>query len=432
MYLYQPNPIIIPENCESERVVSPAASFTSEERERLDRRTIFYDVFVDPGTQKLRAIGPPLFNLRQELFPMEVLINGRPVTFRLDEIDRASFLETNDRIDDANATLTVEFRFKTFAETFDLNWQEIRSRLNNFSDATLTITTLQKDNPYAWIRDWFRWHARLYGAHRLILYDNGSSDRDELVQRLGELITEACIIFVDWRFPYGVDPYEYAQTASLNHARMMFPVSGGYCINLDVDEYLVKPDDEELLDYVHRKLARPELGAVAFTQYVVPNVVRDANDEFSAQGIPRFFHFPYRYRKPGHPGKGKSWSAYGRMKYIYDFDRIGYNAVHRTASEKNRSFAARYTALSKMRYFARKLLWTLLGKLAGDRMEKPRIDTCYASANELYVLHFMGLNTGWKSSWMTDKTSFDDAIHVEEPLISKLAQRVEMIPKPGP
>ena len=45
----------------------------------------------------------------------------------------------------------------------------------------LTISTLQKDNPLIWIADWLKWHHREHGVGRAVLYDNGSSNRDELI-----------------------------------------------------------------------------------------------------------------------------------------------------------------------------------------------------------------------------------------------------------
>lgn len=110
------------------------------------------------------------------------------------------------------------------------------------------------------------------------------------------------------------------------------------------------------------------------------------------------------------------------MKYIYRFDRVGYNAVHRTASEKNKEFSRRYSVVQKTRFRIRKLLRALLAGVIGDRIEKPRIDSCYAPPEELHFLHFMGLSTRWQSNWLTDETSFDDAIHVEEPVIAELAK----------
>ena len=44
--------------------------------------------------------------------------------------------------------------------------------------------TLQRNNPLPWILDWCRWHHRLHGASRVILYDNASDNRDDLVAAL--------------------------------------------------------------------------------------------------------------------------------------------------------------------------------------------------------------------------------------------------------
>ena len=425
MYLYQPNSVLVPVDTKSVRVMPATATFSEDKLERTDKRTVFYDVFVDGQSRKLRATGPKLFNLKKELFPLRIFVNGNPISYRLDEIHRLIFLESEHGVGQFGNELVIEFRFKLFTKKIRLHWHSIELKLRDYKRTPISITTLQKDNCFEWIRDWIRWHCRLYDVGRLILYDNGSSNRDELISRLRSLEGELKIIFVEWNFPHGVNPYKYAQYGSLNHARLVFPVPKSYCINLDVDEYLVKHGDGNLLEYLKQKLAKPELGAVVFTQYLVPNI----SDSHGGK-VPRCFDFPYRFRNIGKPSGVDSWSTISRMKYIYRFDRVGYNAVHRIASEKNRMFSSRYGLLHKMRFYAKKILREAFGKFVGDKLPKVRIDASHVPVNEMFFFHFLGLNTGWRNDPMNAASNFNSEFHIEEPLIAELAERADLIQSP--
>ena len=427
MFLYQPKSICVPPDKDIARVVPKLSSLTKEEQKRFDSKTIFYDVFFDKYAHKLRALGPRPLNLSSELFPLSIYVNDYPVKSRLDEIERLIFLESDTLPDVCGNQLFVKFEFKSFVESIELNLSDSNFWKQGYSEASLSISTLQKDNHFEWIEDWIKWHCRLYGVKRLLLYDNGSSNRDELVLRLKHLQDEVNIIFIDWDFPYGVEPYEYAQQGALNHARLLFPIQDSYCINLDIDEYLVKPDGSRLIEFLKHKMENPNMGAVTFTQYMVPNIACSEPNE-----LPRIFHFSYRFRKSGkpqeQPSKRYSWSRVARMKYIYQFNRIGYNGTHRTISEKNKVFSERYSIGHKIKFNLKKVIRDLFSKVIGNRLPRPKIDACHVAENELYFLHFLGLTTGWKMSALLEKVKINKKVHTKEPLILELAKRANILP----
>ena len=270
-----------------------------------------------------------------------------------------------------------------------------------------------------------KWHSRLFGVRRLILYDNGSTNRNELISQLTNLEDEVKVIFVDWNYPYGSEDlkkHKFAQHGALNHARLVFPVEDSYCINLDIDEYLVKPDSANLLDFLDKKLRTAQKGAVIFSQYMIPNIVSSNPGK-----LPRFHHFPYRFKKLGKPqeqqDKRYSWSEVGRMKYIYKYDKIGYTATHRTASEKNKLFSKRYSIKLKLVYLLKKFLRDALNPIVGNRVPRPRIDAVHVSENELYFWHFLGLTTRWRENPLLERVDFENKIHKKEPLVIELAKR---------
>ena len=425
MYQYKPTPVFIPLGQEVVRTAPGLSSLPEEEQQKFDSRTIFYDVFFDPHSRTLQALGPLPLNLKSQIFPLAIYINDQPVKTHLYQIERLTFLKSEPLPNNIVSPLYIKFEFKTFVCSLELDPSHTNSNDQEYSNARLSITTMQKDNHFEWIEDWVKWHSRLFGVRRLILYDNGSTNRNELISQLTNLEDEVKVIFVDWNYPYGSEDlkkHKFAQHGALNHARLVFPVEDSYCINLDIDEYLVKPDSAKLLDFLDKKLRTAQKGAVIFSQYMIPNIVSSNPGK-----LPRFHHFPYRFKKLGKPqeqqDKRYSWSEVGRMKYIYKYDKIGYTATHRTASEKNKLFSKRYSIKLKLVYLLKKFLRDALNPIVGNRVPRPRIDAVHVSENELYFWHFLGLTTRWRENPLLERVDFENKIHKKEPLVIELAKR---------
>ena len=206
MYIYRPNSVIIPREFPFERTIPNTTNFYESQKAKLDTKTVFYDIFFDNRTQQLRGIGPRLFNLKLEIFPLNLLVNGKKFEFQIYDIDQLGFLESEEIRLSVPDILSVTLQFKDFAQQIELDWKSDANELRNFDDIPLTISTLQKDNHIEWILDWILWHRRLYDVRRVVLYDNGSSNQSRLIRRLQKLKDEVQIIFVDWSFPYGVSP----------------------------------------------------------------------------------------------------------------------------------------------------------------------------------------------------------------------------------
>ena len=342
MYIYKPNPVFLPEEIKTQRELPNSQIIDKTQIVKLDTKTVFYDIFLDRYTRRLNGIGPRLFNLKKEIFPLTIVVNGVHVDFRLNQIDRLVFLESNPLPERLLDTITITLWFKNFKQEIILNWRHDNNQLSRFDQIPLTITTLQKDNQLVWIRDWILWHRRLHDVRRVVLYDNGSADQEMLAACLRLLEPDVQIILVHWPFPHGVMPYKHAQHGSLNHCRLKFSISNSYCVNLDADEYLVNMTNNTLLEYLNRNLKQPKPGAVIFQEFLVPNIVNIQQNR-----ILRCFDFPYRFRQLGYSRDGVVWDSFGRTKYIFQFGNIGYNAAHRTISEKNQSFAKRYNLSQK-------------------------------------------------------------------------------------
>ena len=295
--------------------------------------------------------------------------------------------------------------------------------MEKFDENLLTISALQKDNHFTWIRDWILWHRRLHKVGRVVLYDNGSEEQNILIEQLKSLEPEVQLIFVNWPFPYGIQPYKFAQNGSLNHCRLKFAIPGAYCINLDVDEYLTNLSNDNIVKFLNSKLDSQGACAAHIKELRVPNIA-DKN----RTDVARCFCFPYRYQifgnRPVNEIKGKRGNSH-YMKYIYRFGNNHYNDVHEIRIRNSNLIFEKIGVRIIFLYLKKKYLWKILRIIFGDRPEypKPRIQLLPISESDLFFFHFRGLNTNWKKNSSWDKAEFNNEFHVEEPLITTLAKK---------
>ena len=417
MYVYIPNSITLSKNSRWKRVIPDIEKYNQSQLDKLDTNTVFYDIFLDRSRKRLLGVGPRLFNLKKDIFPLTLFVNNKHVKYRLVQIKNLVFIESKQFSNRISETVKVDLRFKSFERTVMINWKRDEYFLSKSDKLLLTISTLQKNNNIQWISDWILWHRRLYNVRRVVLYDNGSFNQKELIENLHNLEPEVQIILVHWRFPHGVTATnKFCQHGSLNHCRLKFPISNGYCVNLDIDEYLVKPTNLDLLNFLNCKLRFPTPGAVSIQEFIIPNITKEKHN-----AIPRFFDFPYRFQNIGRTARGDQYDEFGRTKYIYRFDSVAYNAAHRTASEKDKQFSKRYSNFQKLIFFCKKIWKESTRKLLHRQSPRPRIDSFYATPSEIYFFHFFGLATFWNGKPRRLPTGLDESIHVEEPLIIQLA-----------
>ena len=423
MYIYKPNSVVLPESLKLTRIFPKVSGSESAYRNELDSNTIFYDVFLDRNTRRLRGIGPRLLNLKSQILPLHVLVNGEKVSLRIHQVKKLFFFETGRLSNLLHDSIIVTLHFKNFKKNIKLNWKRDECELEKFDENLLTISALQKDNHFTWIRDWILWHRRLHKVGRVVLYDNGSEEQKILIKQLKSLEPEVQLIFVNWPFPYGIQPYKFAQNGSLNHCRLKFAIPGAYCINLDVDEYLTNLSNDDLVKFLNSKLDSQGACAAHIKELRVPNIA-DKN----RTDVARCFCFPYRYQifgnRPVNEIKGKRGNSH-YMKYIYRFGNNHYNDVHEIRIRNSILNFEKIGVRIIFLYLKKKYLWKILRIIYGDRPEypKPRIQLLPISESDLFFFHFRGLNTNWKKHSSLEKVEFNNELHVEEPLIATLAKK---------
>ncbi len=413
LVVYKPCSVELPQSHLIKREIPYPHPVEHINRHKEDVKTIFYDIFFSPLSHKFFCLGPTLYNLKQELFPLTITINGQKIKFLYYEIERLFFLEGEPYKGEFSNKLAITFAFRTFTKKVCIDADH---NICSPNSSRLTISTLQKDNAVQWINDWIIWHRNLHGVERVVLYDNDSSNLKHLTETLSR-IKNIQIILVKWFFPHGIRPYKSAQHGSLNHCRLKFPVQDGYCINLDIDEYLVKPSRKESLsNYLDQRLKYPSPGAVIFRSNIVPNTV------MLKQGfLPRVWDFKFKFLKSAKICQISESNQY--FKYIYKFENVGYNSPHKPRSHKNRIFCRRFNLVQKLKFHSARTIWNVKNQFHRTRAKKPRIDSIIVPESELYNFHFLGLTTGWQGN-LRHKSycEVDYSVHENAPEIEKWAR----------
>ena len=243
---------------------------TETDYREYDSRTIFYDVFRCDDDRKVVAIGPPPVNLRNELEKLRITCGGRMIPHRKREYRRLCVLElTCDQTANAGKNLPLRFSFPSF----DVEIEVPPHPLSAPAEAHhLGLMTLQRNNPLPWILDWCRWHHRLHGVSRLVLYDNASDNHDDLAAALARMDETVDIVLVDWPFPYGPrwsPKNQFCQTGAQNHYRLRFGSADAWCLNLDIDECLVVSGKKTFKQYLH-DCEGNGIAEVLFDSFIVP------------------------------------------------------------------------------------------------------------------------------------------------------------------
>ena len=419
---YVPNSIRIPNHLSIRRNLRGYRNSKRPEVERLtlfDRSTVFYDVVYLHDEKRIVALGPQWLNLKRHLLPLKIFINNQQIEFQLTEVEKICFLQSNPIGCIENSKVECVFQFPMFNVQFQIDPRNSKGISANASDERLSMTTLQKDNHVQWVEDWILWYYRLFGVKRLILYDNGSSNRDSLVERIRSLDVDMEVVFVDWPFEYGSTPDFYTQRGSLNHCRMGFAVRGGYCINVDIDEYLVFQGERTLLEYLDDVFQSSKVGSIRMREHLIPKQAPRSTDALAITRV--FDHQFYRLDQGIRPRS--------RTKYIYQFDRIVYNCVHHAVTSGKESDEKTFSWRERVIFTIsnhRKWIAVCIGL---PRKSKIFLRTYFVSSSELFYFHFRGMRHLLTDDNEPEVEEFDTESHREEPRINEWCRRAGIVPR---
>lgn len=417
---WAPQSVSIPAGAGIERTFD-GYGLTPPELARCDRRTVFCDMFLALDDSELLCIGPPFANLGR---PRAVLAGGSTrLRFAVDEpVAGEPVALTRIRLPDAHKP-TLDLRF-VFAD-FDVH-AKVTPRRPDLPSAPLLLATVQKDNDPQWVDDWCAWHHRAHGVERIVIYDNGSENAEEIRSRLVRAAQDFGYdaVFVDWDFPYGPPLRPFTQTVALNHCRLVFGGSVRWCINLDVDEYLYNASGRPLADYLdlHR------LRSVHYLTGLIVPLAADAADRRPA----RCFDSAVRFRRI---------EAQRGRKYVYRPGRVGWIDVHRVRPRLVRGAEETFYGLAvaasrrlglgrSLRFLSRPVhaLVGLMTRATQFRLRRERSGEGVGTEGTetpgpLFFYHFRALNNGWK--FEPKLVDVNTADIVADPRIARMRDVIE-------
>ena len=228
----------------------------------FDDDTLFYDVFRVPGSGKVLALGPALFNLADGLRAARVraIPWGETCPFEVHEFDR------HVRVVISAPPAASSLSFEGPLGAFEMEIQD------SFADALAgarLLTAKSRDNSLEWIQDWIRYHRDLHGVDAVLIHDNHSTvyDIETLMGALSAVQGLRAAIVVDWPFKFGPQgtfeglwDSDFCEYGALEHARWRFAPRVQGVINADIDELLVSSSGRSVFD----ALARSRLGIVRY------------------------------------------------------------------------------------------------------------------------------------------------------------------------
>ncbi|MEA2780075.1 MAG: hypothetical protein QOK29_1619, partial [Rhodospirillaceae bacterium] len=226
--------------------------------ERLfDFETLFYDVFRSSDSRQVICLGPPLLNCEPAL--STAMFRGpagqgavqweyRPP--RSQHQPTCRFRLTGPGLAEADRIV-----LEMAGRELDI---PIRPSGHSRFAGRRVITTLSKDNPLAWIRDWAAFNVRVHGADAVLFYDNGSVNYDmaELGRVLEGVPGVAASLIIPWNFPYGpgtgprnIQDSFYCQPGALEHARRRYCAAARAVLNTDIDELVVMASGASIFEH---------------------------------------------------------------------------------------------------------------------------------------------------------------------------------------
>jgi len=197
--------------------------------EMFDWDTLFNEA-ISLGDGRALLIGPPLYELKK-LIRFE--LNGQPLRVQFE--DKINVGLTIVHTDMINFTLVNP---KGNVEII------VNPRSTEFADMGC-ISTMQKNEPIHWIKDWIQYHHLAHGVDGFIIYDNNSDQYtvDELQTELESLPFNIAIRVVPWNVPFGPHTPKwdsnFSQFTQLEHWKFKYAWCSNFAINQDIDELLV-------------------------------------------------------------------------------------------------------------------------------------------------------------------------------------------------
>ncbi len=355
---------------------------------QYDSQTLLYDVFFNVENDCLYLLGPPLLNLRRQLLPLTIRLNGVEIRASEKEYFKQRFVQITAAVNPTaiKPTNRVELDFNG---VFTVELEVERNQQPRYSRI---LTTLQKNNRPKWIKEWVQYYRENYAIDAVVLYDNGSDDVETLRAEMDGVIIE------NWDYPFGVVNShfnKFCQYGSLNHCRLKYG-SGSVIFNFDIDEILCT-EATWLNDQIK------QFDVLMFDSYQVPNQNLDSPDY-------SFGSFAKRNRV----NKDKV------KKYIYRDSAVVANNAHFVQTVENETLYKIHKELMRLfRKMKKKRSLTRLATYISEFISGTR----EAKLDEGYFLHYSGITTNWKAHYynrLNVDINDDDVVDIDPAYLAKI------------
>lgn len=342
--------------------------------------------------------------MEKELFPITISYKGKPLKYRYYNYDETGYVPLSvcfkipaGKIKEKNPTLTFSGTVRGKDWKIDVRVTSFPSTKSN-STKKLTLTTLQKNYSLAHITEWILWHHRLHKINKILFYDNGSDNINEVKKAFKHLsIPNLEIIFIDWSYYYGgpspVFDDLFAQNTQFNHTLKLHHGHNHCIASWDLDEYLINRSSKALKTLAN---AKPYLEFaccdVVDTEKKMPTNINEC--------ITR-----YRYKRT-RPRQGST------EKYLYHSNAVEW--INNPHAIQNTQLSFFYRFVIKIPILKNRF-----------RREKFRVPS-----EEVYLVHAQPIKVIWKikrtNADRPFKATFDPTIHVRDRNIQKSFKKAKL------
>jgi hypothetical protein len=215
--------------------------------QQFEEFCLFYDCFWTHDRTSVLLVAPPPRNLEKHYRAARYIArpSGQVLDSRFFIVRSTMAIQLTGAPDDTSS-ISIEFAGSQHTVSVQDNLADA------FADARV-LTTMNKNNDLAWIRQWVDWHARLHGTDTIVMIDNGSTaySTSQLEDAIASVPGIEKISIISWPYRYGPhDPAvvfhrywaNFLQVSSFNMLfRRLFPRAHSV-INCDIDE-LVGTED---------------------------------------------------------------------------------------------------------------------------------------------------------------------------------------------
>ena len=212
----------------------------------IEESADWYTIFVSSirvSDVKVLFVGPPLLNFEKHI---EFYDGNNKLQHKLYNSAKFSIAEVT-----------------THSNTIDLHFNgekshvEILNRSEKFKNQIM-ISTMISDEPMCWISQWIQYNFKVHDIKSFVIFNNQSKTytNDELKNYLIENHPYINLEVEDMCIPYGVLTkewtHDYTQYVGLEYCKQMYAWCANAFINIDIDELLAFPNNNNINDIVTR------------------------------------------------------------------------------------------------------------------------------------------------------------------------------------